>query len=59
MSTITSGDVLEVVIELLRAQCETANQQPITAKESIIQFLKEGECPVKKQKKKNEATERS
>ena len=28
--------MLEVVIELLRAQYETANQQPVTAKESII-----------------------
>ena len=25
-------------------------QQPVTAKERIIQFLKEGECPVRKQK---------
>ena len=33
-----------MIIELLRAQCETANQQSITAKEPIIQFLKEGEC---------------
>ena len=39
-----------VVIELLKIQCETANQQPITANEPIIQFLKEGECPEKKQK---------
>ena len=39
-----------MIIELLKAQCETANQQPITAKEPIIQFLKEGECPVRKQK---------
>ena len=45
--------MLEVVIELLRAQCETANQQPVTAKEPIIQFLKEGECPVRKQKNPN------
>ena len=44
---------LEVVIELLRAQCETANQQPVTAKEPIIQFLKEGEYPVRKQKNPN------
>ena len=59
MSTIAS-DVhiatykeLEVIIELLRAQCETANQQSITAKEPIIQFLKEGECPVRKQRNPN------
>ena len=45
--------VLEMVTELLRAQCEAANQQPITAKEPIIQFLKEGECPVTKQKNPN------
>ena len=45
--------MLEVVIELLKAQCETANQQPITAKEPMIQFLKEGECPVWKQKNPN------
>ena len=45
--------MLEVVIELLRAQCERANQQPVTAKEPIIQFLKEGECPVRKQKNPN------
>ena len=45
--------VLEVIIELLRAQCETANQQSITANEPIIQFLKEGECPVRKQKNPN------
>ena len=45
--------VLEVIIELLRAQCETANQQSITAKEPIIQFPKEGECPVRKQKNHN------
>ena len=48
--TSRHNKVLEVVIELLRAQCETANQQPVTAKEPIIQFLKEGECPVRKQK---------
>ena len=36
----------KVIIELLRAHCETANQQSITAKEPIIQFLKEGECTV-------------
>ena len=40
--------VLEVVIELLRA-----NKHPVTAKEPIIQFLKEGECPVRKQKNPN------
>ena len=45
--------MLEVVIELLKAQCETANQQYITAKEPIIQFLKEGECSVRKQKNPN------
>ena len=45
--------VLEVIIELLRAQCETANKQSITAKDPIIQFLKEGECPVRKQKNPN------
>ena len=42
-----------MIIELLRAQCETANQQSITANEPIIQFLKEGECPVRKQKNPN------
>ena len=42
--------MLEVVIELLKAQHEMANQQSVTAKEPIIQFLKEGECSVKKQK---------
>ena len=50
MYTWRHNKVLEVVIESLRAQCETANQQSITAKEPIIQFLKEGECPVRKQK---------
>ncbi len=40
--------MLDVVIELLRA-----HQQPVTAKEPIIQFLKEGECPVRKQKNPN------
>ena len=45
--------MLKVVIELLRAQCETVNQQPVTAKECIIQFHKEGECPVRKQKNSN------
>ena len=53
MYTWRHNKVLEVVIELLRAQCETANMQPITAKEPMIQFLKEGECPVKKQKNPN------
>ena len=42
-----------MIIELLGAQCETANQQSITAKEPIIQFLKEGECPVRRQKYPN------
>ena len=42
-----------MVIELLRAQRETANQQPVTAKEPIIQFLKEGKCAVRKQKNPN------
>ena len=51
MYTWRHNKVLEVIIELLRAQCETANQQSITAKEPIIQFIKEGECPVRKQKK--------
>ena len=50
MYTWRHNKVLEVIIELLRAQCETENQQSITAKEPIIQFLKEGECPVRKQK---------
>ena len=45
--------MLEVIIELLRAQCETANQQPVTAKEPIIQFLKESEYPVRKPKNSN------
>ena len=53
MYTWRHNKVLEVVIGLLRAQCETANQQPVTAKEPIIQFLKEGECPVRKQKHPN------
>ena len=51
MYTWWHNKVLEVVIKLLRAQCETANQQPVTTKEPIIQFLKEGECLVRKQKK--------
>ena len=59
MSTIASDvhmrhvKVLEVVIQLLKAQCETANQHPITAKEPIIQFFKESECPVRRQKNPN------
>ena len=53
MYTWRHNKVLEVVIELLRAQCETANQQPVTVKEPIIQFLYEGECPVRKQKNPN------
>ena len=51
MYTWQYNKVLEVVIELLRVQFETANQEPVTAKEPIIQFHKEGECPVRKQKK--------
>ena len=43
MYTWQHNKVLEVVIELLRVQCEAANQQPVTAKEPIIQFHKEGE----------------
>ena len=39
-----------MITDLLRVQSETANQKSITAKEPIIQFLKEGECPVRKQK---------
>ena len=50
MYTWRHNKVLEVVIELLRAQCETAHQQAVTA---IIQFLKEGEFPVGKQKYPN------
>ena len=53
MYTWRHNKVLEVVIELVRAQCETANQQPVTAKEPIIQFLKECECPMRKQKNPN------
>ena len=53
MYTWRHNKVLERVIELLRAQCETANHQPVTAKEPIIQFLKEGEYPVRKQKNPN------
>ena len=44
---------LEVVIVFLRAQCETANQQPVTTKEPIVQFHKEGECPMRKQNNSN------
>ena len=45
-------------MKLLRAQCEAANQQPVTTNEPIIQFHKDGECPVRKQKKiQYEATE--
>ena len=50
---LQSLQILEVVIELLRAQCEAANQQPVTAKESTIQFHKEGKCPVRKPKNSN------
>ena len=57
MYTWRHNKVLKVVIDLLRAQCETANQQPVIAKESIIQFLKEDKFPVRKQKNPN--TERS
>ncbi len=53
MNTWRHNKVLEVVVELLGTQCEAANQQPITAKKPIIQFLKEGECPVRKQKDPN------
>ena len=53
MYTWRHNKVLELIIELLRAQCETANQQSITDKEPIIQFLKEDECPVRKQKNPN------
>ena len=42
-----------MVIELVRAQCEATNQQPVSAKEPIIQFHKEGECSVRKQKNPN------
>ena len=42
-----------MVIELLRAQCEAAKQQTVTAKEPIIQFHEEGECPVRQQKNSN------
>ena len=45
--------MFEVIIELLTAQCDTANQQSITAKEPIIQFFKEGECPLREQKNPN------
>ena len=53
MHTWRHNKVLEVITELLRAQCEAENQQPVTAKEPIIQFHKEGECPVRKQKDSN------
>ena len=53
MYTWRHNKVLEVIIELLRAQCETANQQSLTAKEPIIQFPKEGECLVREQKNPN------
>ena len=52
MYTWRRNKVLEGIIEL-RAQCETANHQSITVKEPIIQFLKKGECPVRKQKNPN------
>ena len=52
MYTWRHNKVLEVIIEFLRAQCETADQQSVIAKEAVIQFLEEGECPVRKQKKK-------
>ena len=42
-----------MVIELLRAQCETANLEPVTAKVPTIQFHKEGEYPMRKQKNPN------
>ena len=45
--------VLKMVTDSLIAQCETANQQPVTAKEPRIQFLKEGESSVRKQKNPN------
>ena len=48
MYTCRHNKALEEVIDLLRA-----NQQPVTGKEPIIQFLKEGECPVRKQKNPN------
>ena len=53
MYTWRHNKVLEVIIKLLRQPRETANQQSITAKEPIIQFLKESECPVRKQKNSN------
>ena len=43
--TCWHNKVSEVVIE-----CEAGNQQPFPAKEPIIQFHKEGECSVMKQK---------
>ena len=51
MYTWRHNKVLEVIIELLRAQCETVNQQSITAKEPIIQFFKEGAMSCEETKK--------
>ena len=45
MYTWRHNKVLEVIIELLRTQCETANQQSITAKEPIIQFSRKVNVP--------------
>ena len=42
-----------MVIDLLRVQCETTNKLSVTVKEATIQFLKEGECPVRKLKNLN------
>ena len=53
MYTWRHNKVLEVGIELLRTQCETANQQSVTAKESIIQFFKEGEMSYEETKNPN------
>ena len=53
MYTWRHNKVLEVDIELLSGQCEAANQQLFKAKEPIIQFHKEGECPVRKPKDSN------
>ena len=53
MYTWQHNKVLKVIMELLRAQCEAANKQSVTAKEPIIQFHKEGECPVRKQRHSN------
>ena len=41
---------MEVVMELLRAQCEATNKQLVSTKEPIIPFLMEGEYPVREQK---------